>query len=96
MRKRLLLALAIYFTIGLAIALVKMPGTFTCPGYHGPSGFTTRHESCRPISTASERFWFIGKVAPTWPVLVMDEGIGPRLRGPTGEPLSGLASDRHP
>jgi hypothetical protein len=78
MRKWLLIGLGVYLAIGLAIALVKMPGTYACPGYHGPSGYTTMDESCHLIASAGERARFIGLFIPRWPSVVMREGIGPR------------------
>ena len=76
----LLVGLMAYLALGCVIALVKIPGTDVCPEYHGPSGFTVRDESCRPITGADERLRFVGSVVPTWPYLVAQEGIGPRVR----------------
>jgi len=67
-----------YLAVGVVIALVKMSGTCVCPDYYGPSGYTTFDDSCRPIASAGERLRFIGWVTPTWPYLVVQEGVGPR------------------
>lgn len=82
MRKVLLIVLGSYLAIGLVVALVWMPGTYLCPGYRGPDGFTTMDKSCHHITSSGDRLRFIGEVAPTWPRTLIRDGIRPPPVGP--------------